>query len=127
MGSHHVSHCRLFTIALRSFSRAVVSILTLSLLLAGCSNPSRPAPLVVLNSQHELPDTPQQTSYTVQSGDTLFAIAWYTGNDYRDIAKWNKISKPYKIKVGDSILIKPSATWPKPKQKIFILLINLPS
>ena len=103
MGSHHVSHCRLFTVALRSFSRAVVSILTLSLLLAGCSNPSRPAPLVVLNSQHELPDTPQQTSYTVQSGDTLFAIAWYTGNDYRDIAKWNKLTPPYVIYPGQSL------------------------
>lgn len=108
MGSHHVSRCRILTIALSSFSRAVASILALSLSLAGCSNPSRPAPLVVLNSQHELPDTPRQTSYTVQSGDTLFAIAWYTGNDYQDIAKWNKLAPPYVIYPGQSLHLQPN-------------------
>lgn len=108
MGSHHVSRCRILTIALTSFARAVASILALSLSLAGCSNPSRPAPLVVLNSQHELPDTPRQTSYTVQSGDTLFAIAWYTGNDYQDIAKWNKLTPPYVIYPGQSLHLQPT-------------------
>jgi murein DD-endopeptidase MepM/ murein hydrolase activator NlpD len=47
-------------------------------------------------------------AYIVKKGDTLYSISLEYEINYLDIAKWNKISKPYKIKVGDSILIKPS-------------------
>ncbi|AKC32423.1 murein hydrolase activator NlpD [Candidatus Pantoea carbekii] len=33
--------------------------------------------------------------YTVQNDDTLFYITWVTGNNVRNLAKYNKISKPY--------------------------------
>lgn len=36
------------------------------------------------------------STYTVKKGDTLFYIAWITGNDFRDLAQRNSISAPYK-------------------------------
>lgn len=42
-------------------------------------------------------------TYRVQKGDTLFAIAFYSGNDYRDLARLNSIKAPYAINVGQAI------------------------
>lgn len=39
-------------------------------------------------------------SYTVKRGDTLFYIAWMTGNDYRSLAAKNNIKEPYAVNVG---------------------------
>ncbi len=41
--------------------------------------------------------------YTVKRGDTLFYIAWITGNDYRDLAQRNNIPEPYSLNVGQSL------------------------
>lgn len=41
--------------------------------------------------------------YRVRRGDTLFYIAWITGNDYRDLAQRNNIPEPYSLNVGQSI------------------------
>jgi lipoprotein NlpD len=40
------------------------------------------------------------TSYQVRSGDTMFAIAWRFGWDYKKLAKINGISSPYTIYIG---------------------------
>ncbi len=42
-------------------------------------------------------------TYTVKRGDTLFYIAWITGNDFRDLAEKNNIAKPYNLKVGQPL------------------------
>ncbi|CAI2450407.1 murein hydrolase activator NlpD [Serratia liquefaciens] len=42
-------------------------------------------------------------TYTVKRGDTLFYIAWITGNDYRDLAQRNNIPEPYSLNVGQNI------------------------
>ncbi|MDF7679178.1 murein hydrolase activator NlpD [Enterobacteriaceae bacterium ESL0689] len=48
--------------------------------------------------------------YTVKHGDTLFYIAWVTGNDFRDLAQRNNISEPYDLQVGQVIQVgNPSA------------------
>lgn len=39
-------------------------------------------------------------SYTVARGDTLFYIAWISGNDYRELAAKNSIPEPYNLTVG---------------------------
>ena len=41
------------------------------------------------------------------SGDTLYSIAWESGRDYRDLAKWNHISPPYIIKPGQQLRLYP--------------------
>jgi lipoprotein NlpD len=43
------------------------------------------------------------TSYQVRSGDTMFAIAWRFGWDYKKLAKINGISSPYTIYVGQVV------------------------
>jgi lipoprotein NlpD len=81
------------------------------LALTSCSSPHPPAPVSVLNSQPEVEEDPfQGETYTVQTGDTLFAIAWYSGNDYRDIAKWNNIPQPYTIYAGQKVKLRPQQT-----------------
>ncbi|WP_373240511.1 murein hydrolase activator NlpD [Kluyvera ascorbata] len=40
------------------------------------------------------------STYTVKHGDTLFYIAWVTGNDFRDLAQRNNIAAPYALNVG---------------------------
>lgn len=50
-------------------------------------------------------------TYTVKRGDTLFYIAWITGNDYRDLAQRNNIPEPYSLNVGQNIqLVNGSAS-----------------
>ena len=44
-------------------------------------------------------------TYTVKRGDTLFYIAWLTGNDFRDLAQRNNISAPYGLNVGQTLQV----------------------
>ncbi len=44
-------------------------------------------------------------SYTVKRGDTLFYIAWITGNDFRDLAQRNNIAAPYGLNVGQQLQV----------------------
>lgn len=44
-------------------------------------------------------------TYTVKRGDTLFYIAWITGNDFRDLAQRNNISAPYSLNVGQQLQV----------------------
>ena len=91
-------------------------IYTLLTLMIGCAGRSTPAPVVLLNSQVESGSEEYTAStYEVRPGDTLFAVAWFTGNDYQDIAKFNNISKPYTIFPGQKLRLtapvsKPSTT-----------------
>lgn len=43
------------------------------------------------------------STYTVKRGDTLFYIAWITGNDFRDLAQRNNVQAPYGLEVGQTL------------------------
>jgi lipoprotein NlpD len=43
----------------------------------------------------------------VQKGDTLFAIAFQYGLDYRDLAFWNDLASPDLIKIGQALRLTP--------------------
>jgi len=45
-------------------------------------------------------------SYVVHRGDTLYAIAWALGVDYRDLAYANHLKSPYALHQGQSVDIK---------------------
>ncbi|MEG3766578.1 peptidoglycan DD-metalloendopeptidase family protein [Alteromonas sp. 14N.309.X.WAT.G.H12] len=76
--------------------------------LTACSNRTTPAPVTLLDSQPQEDDQGfKSNTYVVQKGDTLFAIAWYTGNDYRDLAKYNNLSAPYPIYPGQTLRLQP--------------------
>lgn len=45
------------------------------------------------------------STYTVKHGDTLFYIAWITGNDFRDLAQRNNVPAPYALTVGQTLKV----------------------
>ncbi|RAU49882.1 murein hydrolase activator NlpD [Pseudocitrobacter sp. RIT415] len=45
------------------------------------------------------------STYTVKHGDTLFYIAWVTGNDFRDLAQRNNVAAPYALNVGQVLQV----------------------
>ena len=93
-------------------------IYTLLTLMIGCAGRSTPAPVVLLNSQVESGSEEYTAStYEVRPGDTLFAVAWFTGNDYQDIAKFNNISKPYTIFPGQKLRLKAPVSKPSPSKR----------
>lgn len=55
-------------------------------------------------------------TYTVKRGDTLFYIAWVTGNDYRALAAKNNIKEPYAVNVGQVLDVSGSTTIVKTKK-----------
>ncbi|MFC1602762.1 peptidoglycan DD-metalloendopeptidase family protein [Pseudomonadota bacterium] len=76
-------------------------------LLSACGSPGG-APVVTRNH------APQKQlgyagRYTVKPGDTLYAIAWRAGVDYRKIAEWNRIQYPYTIYAGQRLYLRSAA------------------
>lgn len=54
------------------------------------------------------PDT-----YTVANGDTLYGIAWRFGLDYRDLARWNRLSDQNLIHPGQKLVLQdPGGSQP---------------
>jgi lipoprotein NlpD len=47
--------------------------------------------------------------YTVKQGDTLYSIALDNGADYRDVAQWNALDDPTKLRIGQVLRVKPPA------------------
>jgi lipoprotein NlpD len=47
--------------------------------------------------------------HVVQRGDTLYAIAWTYGVDYRSLARWNDLRDPNVIVVGQRLSLRPPA------------------
>jgi lipoprotein NlpD len=52
------------------------------------------------------------STYTVKRGDTLFYIAWITGNDFRDLAQRNNVPAPYGLEVGQTLQVGSSTGTP---------------
>lgn len=48
--------------------------------------------------------------YTVKPGDTLVRIALDAGQNWRDVARWNNLSNPNAIEVGQVLRIQPPAS-----------------
>ncbi|MFO1435975.1 MAG: peptidoglycan DD-metalloendopeptidase family protein [Gammaproteobacteria bacterium] len=100
-------------------------LLCLTLLLGACTSgyeapiedepvetaPTQPAPL-----QHAHADINTANTYVIQSGDTLFSIAWRNKLDFKDIARWNGIAPPYRIYVGKRLRLAPPGSDSKPRQ-----------
>ena len=48
--------------------------------------------------------------YTVKPGDTMIRIGLEFGQNWRDIARWNELSEPYRIEIGQVLRVAPPAT-----------------
>jgi lipoprotein NlpD len=67
-----------------------------------------PRPLAVEPALVPGPAAPPPSTYVVKPGDTLYSIALSHGIDYRDLARWNKLDDPAKMKVGQALRIVPT-------------------
>jgi lipoprotein NlpD len=50
---------------------------------------------------------PDADRYLVKPGDTLIRIGLDSGQNWRDIARWNGLQEPYTVKVGQTLRIVP--------------------
>jgi lipoprotein NlpD len=85
-------------VKLPTYQQLCVVILAV-LLLCSCAGNSNHAPVTDLSEG-------AGSEYVVRPNDTLYAIAWRYGFDYRQLAKTNNIGPPYKIIVGQKLLLK---------------------
>lgn len=89
-------------------------------LVAGCGSPQGPAPVVDRTGRSNAPPPPPVTKvtaptprtltedeYEVKRGDTLYSIALEHGVDYRELAQWNSLDDPAKIRVGQVLRVRP--------------------
>jgi len=95
---------------------AVVAAIALAL---GACASGPPAPVVDLSeSDHDsaphdtVPKAPVPSpgTYRVVRGDTLYAIAFRHGLDFRDVAAWNNIAPPYRIYAGQDLRLDAPGT-----------------
>lgn len=56
------------------------------------------------------------STYRVVRGDTLYAIAFHAGVDFRELAKWNRIAPPYTIWPGQLLRLSPSGATASSRQ-----------
>ena len=79
----------------------------------GTSRPyTAPAPAAAPKPMAALPgaDNAGKTGYyTVKPGDTLIRIGLDTGQNWRDISRWNTIDNPNQIEVGQVLRVTPPA------------------
>lgn len=47
----------------------------------------------------------KRPEYVVRSGDTLYAVAFVTGVDFRALARWNGLREPYVIRTGQVLAL----------------------
>ncbi len=76
------------------------------LVLSGCAGYSGYAPV---SGERTRESVSKSGYYTVKSGDTLYSIAWQYGQDYKEVAQWNRIKPPYRIYAGQQLRLTPSA------------------
>lgn len=105
-------------------------LLAVCSLLAACAAPRRmPAPVedrfgsrqsaVVSDAQRAAPVPGAENAgkpgyYTVKPGDTLVRIALESGQNWRDVARWNNLDNPNVLEVGQVLRVTPPAPVPAP-------------
>tara|TARA_Y100001960_G_C14590105_1_gene785241 strand:- start:136 stop:945 length:810 start_codon:yes stop_codon:yes gene_type:complete len=76
-------------------------VLFLATMVGGCSG----AAVVPVSDLTAARTTPSVR--IVRGGDSLYTIAWESGLDYRDVALWNGLEPPYRLQVGQEIILGP--------------------
>jgi lipoprotein NlpD len=99
--------------------RLLAAALCALLALAGCASRRDPAPVIerlppsrgakapAQPSANPQPRPAAEGTYTVKGGDTLYSIALEHGADYREVAQWNSIDDPSKLRIGQVLRVKP--------------------
>jgi lipoprotein NlpD len=91
----------------------VVVLVAVVALAAGCASRRTPAPVVDARAPAKpVPSKPAVSKssadyYSVRPGDTLYSIALDHGADYRDLAQWNQLDDPTRVRAGQQLRVKP--------------------
>lgn len=101
---------------------AVVGLMAVMLLTAGCATrrAAAPAPVEdrttgVVTDAKPLPGAENAGKagfYTVKPGDTLFRIALDSGQSWRDVQAWNNLTNPNILEVGQVLRVQPPGAAP---------------
>ena len=87
-----------------------------AMVLSGCANKNRPAPVEdrspnVARAPAKMVASGDNAGkpgyYSVKSGDTLIRIGMDNGQSWRDIARWNNIENPNLIETGQVLRVTP--------------------
>src|SRR5919197_882038 len=93
-------------------------LIAAALSLGGCASYEAGAPVVDRTARAPAPKPPvamvnapvpltlPEGFYEVKRGDTLYSIALENGADYREVAAWNGLDDPTKIRVGQVLRVK---------------------
>jgi lipoprotein NlpD len=103
----------------------IVLAALLALLVVGCASPRHRAPVEERGrvaapapadaASAPMAEVPKPTApvapppgyYTVKQGDTLIRIGLETGQNWRDLARWNNIDNPNVLEVGQNLRVTP--------------------
>jgi lipoprotein NlpD len=106
-----------------------VALAGLAALLVGCASPSHKAPVEDRGAVRKAPagaavagepgsaaapveNVAKPGYYTIKPGDTMIRIGLETGQNWRDIARWNNIENPNLIEVGQVLRVVPPGVDP---------------
>lgn len=92
-------------------ARRIIVPVALGVALAGCGLSEVRAPVEqrgMPTAEREVPGTqPRPGHHRVRRGDTLYGLAWQYDLDYRQVAAWNGIRRPYTIYPGQRLRLSP--------------------
>jgi lipoprotein NlpD len=70
--------------------------------------PAAPAEVPRVDAKPAAPEAPAKPAFvTVKAGDTLIRIAAEAGQNWRDVARWNNITNPDLLEVGQALRVQP--------------------
>ena len=86
-----------------------IAVVAFALFMAACASKS-PAPVSERGGAGAASTATSASAkdlYTIKKGDTLYSIALDHGLDHRELAAWNNIENPNRIRVGQQLRVKP--------------------
>jgi lipoprotein NlpD len=99
-------------------NKGMLALVVLLMLATGCATRRGPAPVVDARASRAAASKPAAAApaaaavprpspdfHTVKRGDTLYSIALEHGADYREVAQWNSLDDPTKIRIGQQLRV----------------------
>lgn len=85
---------------------AITILFILFAMSGGCTRFVDPGTGYTRSQNQKPPPNTSVTYHKVGKGDTLYSIAWEYGYDYRTVADWNHIPRPYTIYPGQKLRVR---------------------